>query len=155
MKVCTKCKVEQPLDCFSKHKLGKDGLRPQCKKCTSSATQSYYSKTSSKSRFRARHLIKKAKHRNPENFNLSVEFIEQKIEFGHCEVTGLPFVMEATETKIPHPFTPSLDRIDSSKHYTEDNVQVVCWIYNRAKGIDSPESVLLMADALVKIQKET
>ncbi len=32
-KVCTECKVEQELSCFSKHKRKKDGLSSQCKSC--------------------------------------------------------------------------------------------------------------------------
>lgn len=31
---CTKCLVEKPLSCFSKHPIGKYGVRPACRECT-------------------------------------------------------------------------------------------------------------------------
>lgn len=36
-------------------------------------------------------------------------------------------------------FNASLDRIDSSKDYTTDNTQLVCWIVNRMKSDFSME----------------
>lgn len=33
MKICLGCGLEKPKSEFSKHKLGKEGLRPRCKKC--------------------------------------------------------------------------------------------------------------------------
>jgi len=45
-------------------------------------------------------------------------------------------------------FCPSLDRVDSSKGYTKDNVQLVCRIYNTAKGNGTKEDVMKMVDAL-------
>ena len=33
MKICTKCKVEKALECFSKSKSGKNGFDSQCKEC--------------------------------------------------------------------------------------------------------------------------
>lgn len=33
MKTCSKCKTEQPLTHYSKHPLGKNGLRAHCKDC--------------------------------------------------------------------------------------------------------------------------
>ena len=32
-KICTKCKVEKPLDEFHKRKIGKFGRQPRCKVC--------------------------------------------------------------------------------------------------------------------------
>lgn len=33
-----------------------------------------------------------------------------------------------------HPQSPSIDRRDNNKGYTEDNCRVVCYWYNMAKG---------------------
>jgi hypothetical protein len=40
-KICTKCKVEKPLNDYYKHKNGKDGLNPVCKPCWKEETKSF------------------------------------------------------------------------------------------------------------------
>ncbi len=47
------------------------------------------------------------------------------------------------------PWAPSLDRQDNARGYTRDNVELVCWAYNRARGEDSHEVVWLMAQGLL------
>lgn len=49
-----------------------------------------------------------------------------------CAITGLPLVYDDPE-EDPEMFA-SLDRIDSSGHYAEGNLQVVCRFVNRWKG---------------------
>jgi hypothetical protein len=87
-------------------------------------------------------------------FDLTRAWILEKLEAGVCEITGIPFILEATEEdrkgKFTHPFSPSVDRIDSLRGYTKDNCQVVVWIYNRAKGEDDHEDILKLAKALVE-----
>ena len=41
-KVCTKCGIEKTVDCFSKKKDGKYGVRSYCKDCQSISGKSYY-----------------------------------------------------------------------------------------------------------------
>ncbi len=62
---------------------------------------------------------------------------------GVCERTGIAFEPGGD-------FGASLDRIDNSRGYTTDNVQAVCWAYNRAKGASTDAVVLRMATALVR-----
>ena len=70
-------------------------------------------------------------------FNLSQEWIQNKLEQGTCELTGLAFKMVTEETygeqNNMQPFSPSLDRIIPSKGYTEENCQVICNIANQCK----------------------
>jgi len=40
-KVCSVCKIFKPLLCFSKQKLGKNGLRSYCKDCNSVLIKEY------------------------------------------------------------------------------------------------------------------
>lgn len=44
MKLCSKCKVEKPFKEFTKHPLGKDGLRSNCKSCS----KKYYNENKDK-----------------------------------------------------------------------------------------------------------
>jgi hypothetical protein len=98
--------------------------------------------------FRASRLLADAKHRYPEHFDLTLEWLSERIAKGYCEVTGISFDTKGHGAPA-RPFTPSLDRIDPSKPYTQSNTQVVVWIYNRAKGVHSHNDVVTMAKALI------
>lgn len=52
--------------------------------------------------------------------------VQQK---GKCALSGIDM-----QPRTRSPFRPSLDRIDSTKHYTIDNVQFVCSILNVMKN---------------------
>lgn len=100
-------------------------------------------------------LFLACKHRqkrdNPDApFDLTKEWILERIEAGVCQVTKLPFSLELTVTN-KRPFAPSIDRIDPNKFYTKDNCQVVCFIYNVAKGEFSNSDVITLANAVCKI----
>lgn len=86
-----------------------------------------------------------SKTRLPEEHSITTSWIEEKLKIGVCEVTNLPFIFESHS-----PFTPSLDRKDSSKGYTPENTQVVVWIYNTAKNKFTHNDVLVLAQALLK-----
>lgn len=105
---------------------------------------------------RAVHMLNSAKQRAKKyklDFDIDFEFIFQKLEKGVCEVTGIPFVLRTNGGKghRDNSFSPSLERRDNNKGYTKDNVQVVCWIYNRAKGAFPLEDLLTMTQALLKV----
>lgn len=82
-------------------------------------------------------------------FDLTREWAEEKIESGVCEVTGIQFEYSKNGNDRFQPFMPSVDRIDSSKGYTQDNCRMVVWIYNMAKAEWDDDTVLKMATALV------
>lgn len=96
-------------------------------------------------RGRAVALYHNSKTRRPLGHTLTVEWIEERLKHG-CAITGLPFVFEAGK----QPFSPSLDKIDCTGDYTEDNVRVVVWLYNTAKNVFDDDDVLIMARALVE-----
>lgn len=92
-------------------------------------------------KYRARTLTSGAQQRakNVGNeFNLTKEWVEQKLRDGKCEITGIDFFIKPysskSEYKRVHPHSPSLDQIDPGKGYTLDNVQVVCDQVNKFKG---------------------
>ena len=47
--------------------------------------------------------------------------------------------------------SPSLDRIDSSMGYTEDNVQWTCWRYNDAKSNMSDDAFISLCLAVASV----
>jgi hypothetical protein len=92
----------------------------------------------SKARFRAK--------KSGREFALDdyVQEITRVIEEGRCQLTGLPFDLEGKDKR----FRPSLDRIDSDKGYTPDNVRVVLTCVNKML-LDYGEAFFLnMADAI-------
>jgi hypothetical protein len=80
-------------------------------------------------------------------FDLTKEWIEQKITSGICEVTGLPFNLSVLST-AKRPFAPSIDKKDPKGYYTKDNCQVVCFIYNVAKSEFTHDDVVTLANAV-------
>lgn len=75
--------------------------------------------------------------------NLQVLMLAQNYT---CKQTGILF--DFTMGKGKRPFGPTVDRIDSSRGYEPDNIQLVCNIYNYAKNEFSDSDVLLFANAL-------
>lgn len=69
---------------------------------------------------------------------------------GLCAVTGIELMPSATNTKKEsNPWTVSVDRIDSTKGYTKDNIRLVCLMYNICKGIWTDADVRLMCEGVL------
>jgi len=79
-------------------------------------------------------------------FAISHEDVLAGILTGCCARTGIKFVMDEPKS----PWRPSIDRIDNSKGYRKDNIQIVAWVYNCAKYTYSDDVVLEMSRSLVK-----
>lgn len=50
--------------------------------------------------------------------------------------------------------SPSLDRIDSNKDYTVDNIQIISWRANRIKNDSTPEELRKLADYMERLNKK-
>jgi hypothetical protein len=110
---CTKCGVWKSRSDFHAHKQCKGGINTVCRQCRQPLSASNYKNTSLEYR-----LWYRAKRRAKVKglaFNLEISDIKiPKV----CPVFGVPMVVN-TE------YAASLDRIDSSKGYTKDNIQVI------------------------------
>nr|WEM05543.1 endonuclease [Ralstonia phage BOESR1] len=77
-------------------------------------------------------------------FSITQDWVEERLQAGRCEVTGIPF--DFTFNRI---WSPSLDRVDNALGYTPENTRMVVFIYNSAKNTGTDADVLQMATALV------
>jgi hypothetical protein len=66
---------------------------------------------------------------------------------GRCEITGIEFRLNGK--RGPFPFSPSVDRIDASKGYTEDNTRFILWGCNAIKGTGTDADMIEIARAIV------
>lgn len=66
--------------------------------------------------------------------NLTTEFLAAQMQSsgGKCSVSGIPFSGCRYPGQRVRPWMPSIDRIDSRRGYTEDNVRLVCAAVNLA-----------------------
>lgn len=164
MKTCSKCGQTKPYEMFFKDAGRNDGKTPQCKTCMKQAADArretgkeaevqaeWRKRKKNDPTYRASRLLADATQRAKKNglpIDIDLEWVSDRIVQGYCEVTNLKFDLRPA---VPaRPFTPSLDRIDPRKGYTKENTRVVCWVYNRAKGVHSHSAVLILAEALCK-----
>lgn len=85
--------------------------------------------------------------------NISDQFVLNllKKQDGKCAATGIVLEASRPDThKDRKPYVVSIDRIDSSKGYTEDNVQLVCSIFNCCKNCYKMEDVTNMCKEYLK-----
>ena len=80
---------------------------------------------------KARAASKSRTGRNME-FDLTPEYIQDLFDKsnGCCAITGISFDMELGKHRNRNPYRPSVDRIDSTKGYIKDNIQIVLSIVN-------------------------
>ena len=84
-------------------------------------------------------------------------WIEEKILVGFCEVTGIPFDLTSQTTSTVHaknPWVSSIDRINSSKPYLKDNVQLVVYMYNVCKAEFAHADVVKFCRAVAATEME-
>lgn len=168
IKHCNKCDLDKSIDDFGSHKRNKDGKQLWCKSCTTS----YYNgwrvahrgkakplEERSFKRFystihgRAIHMNNNARARAKRNkieYTLDAIWIENKLIEGICEITGIPFILRENNGKghRQNSFSPSIDRIHQTGPYSQENCQMTCWIYNRAKGAFPLEDLSKMMEAI-------
>jgi hypothetical protein len=86
-------------------------------------------------------MFQHAKSRNKTHgldFDIDKEYLLSLFERqnNECALTGIKFQYDIGDDSLDlthkRPFAPSLDRIDSKRGYTKDNVRIVCVIVNFA-----------------------
>lgn len=79
-------------------------------------------------------------------FNLTDEWAAARWT-GYCEITKIKF--RSSGKQGPHPFSPSIDKIDPTKGYTQENSRFILLGCNALKGRGSDQDMLEIAKAIV------
>lgn len=161
-KKCAACKIKKDKSEFSNDKQNHDGLNNSCKKCRIDIM----SKSISKYDQFIQKLFNDLKH-NAKTRNIKVEITVDDIKelydkqngicvYSDVKMTHLGY--QNKETKDGHiynKFNISVDRIDSKKHYSKDNIQLVCAQVNRVKYDMNHEEFLDMVKRIYNKQIKT
>ena len=88
-------------------------------------------------------------------FDLDVDWIENKLIAGYCEVSGLPFAFTSLKTGkggagSQNPFSPTLNITTPKKGYLKSNIKVVIWMYYSGKQNVSHDTFMQLCRALVR-----
>ncbi len=94
-------------------------------------------------------LVKQAGRRSkkkgvPFDLDAHLSQIEERVQRGVCEMTGLAFNFYCQGVSWN---SPSLDRIDPTRGYIYDNIRVVCFGMNAALGNWGEKVLRMMLDA--------
>jgi hypothetical protein len=149
-KTCNTCKEEKLPAEFSINNAAKDGLQYNCRTCDNKRQvqrrqqnldahleyQRNYQRDRRKDfEYRLRMLINASKQRaklNDREHDINVEDIKAIYPVdGCCPIFGIKLEFNGAGFRDS---SPSIDRIDSTKGYTRDNIQVISWKANRIKG---------------------
>jgi len=159
-KVCAICKEDQFLSEYSKNVSASDGLQYRCRTCdlayqTKRRADKYdesleYSRNYQRNRrqnydYRLQMLInsskQRAKNKNREH-SITVEDIKAIYPVdGCCPIFGMKLEFNQAGFRES---SPSIDRIDSTKGYTRDNIQIISWKANRVKGYATVEELEML-----------
>lgn len=159
-KQCNMCQEHKALFEFSKNKSSKDGLQYRCRSCDNKyqsdrrnknkeATLQYGREYQSKRRqnfeYRLKMLLNASKQRavlkNREHTLTLDDIKELYPKDGKCPVFGFDLEFNSAGFRET---SPSIDRIDSTKGYTRDNVQIISWKANRLKAYATVEDLEIL-----------
>jgi predicted DNA-binding protein YlxM (UPF0122 family) len=71
-----------------------------------------------------------------------------------CPILGLKLNYDGYDSSYERAdYSPSIDRIDSSKGYLIDNIQIISWRANRIKNDSTPEELKKIADYMLNLVK--
>jgi len=159
-KCCNRCKTYLPFSLFSRNSANNDKLSSHCKDCDKKGQDKIKAKNYTK-RLQQDRQYRAVKHQtfdyrlkallNASKQRASIKNIEHSITVedlkdiypkdGCCPVFG--FKLEFGNAGF-RDHSPSIDKIDPSKGYTKDNIQILSWRANRLKADSTVEELEML-----------
>ena len=151
---CLKCLSMLPLtsDFFHRNCASKNGLHTICKECRVGHVRLHYANTVvNRQASRQEWILKRTRDAKRRavgkglDFDLDFSLIDQP---DFCPIFGVELSYETNTGNGKQDNAASLDRIDSLKGYTNDNVRVISWKANRLKSNSTPEEIIKLFQSL-------
>ena len=162
---CNKCKQWRPISKFNIDNTVLHGNRGGlCRECKDCQRKRYYEQRNKlfendnlALKYKLQQALKGTKRRSKEKniFNdLNIDFLmylweKQK---GLCAITGFPMTYKFYEGRVNTNL--SVDRIDSTKGYSKENVQLVCMAANQMKNDLSMNEFIELCEAVIALERE-
>lgn len=156
-KYCVACKEDVNISLFAINKATKDGLQNRCKSCDNFRqairriekrtelnfkNKKYQEQRRKDPNYRIQMLLNSAKQRASKKnreFTITIDDLKNIWPLDNkCPVFG--FNLEWNDSGF-RDTSPSIDRKDSSKGYTLENIQIISWKANRIKADSSLEDL--------------
>lgn len=161
-KCCSTCKHILDVSKFNKDKSANDGLQSSCRLCqvkrlykSSSTFDGFINKLFQDIKGNTKNKAKDI------DIQITIQDIKDlyKKQDGKCAMTGIKMTYTTqhdgkSSQHIKNKWNISVDRIDSNKGYTVDNIQLVCAIINRMKMDFSNDEFISLCDALASNNKD-
>lgn len=155
-KFCPPCGIEHLTKEFDSDKSQPDGLQSYCKKVRHERRLVYLSTYDGFIKNLFKDLRSNAKKRKIQ-VNITLQDIKDLYisQNKQCAISKITMTHQATDRKegdqhILNKWNISVDRIDSKKPYTKDNIQLVCAIINRLKMSLSDEDFLFLCGCITQ-----
>jgi hypothetical protein len=152
---CPRCQTEKDVSEFSGDKSSKSGLQTYCKLCHAKITSIRECTLDGFINIIYRELKYNARNRNKE-FRITKDDIKELYEKqqGNCAVSGVKMthIRNTGDGRCKNPRNISVDRIDSSKGYTKDNIQLICSAANTIKWDLDQEEFFAICELITNYQ---
>ena len=156
MPICSKCNIDKPESEFYKNnKHYRSGFSYDCKPCHKIYYVNNYDRLQKQNRTKRlndpiKYMLYNAKQRaKKKGVAFSIDITKLHVPT-HCPVFGVELIYGGTGKTEKgygaYENAASLDRINPTKGYVDDNVIIICWEANRAKALLTPEKLRLLSE---------
>lgn len=163
--LCNKCKQWFTSDHFNKDNTflhgNRGGLCRECKDCQKQRYLKERAKLAEDDHYAWRYKLYQALKGTKRRSKIKDTYNDLDLEYlmylwnkqeGKCALTGLQMTYKFYEGRVNT--NVSVDRIDSSKGYTRDNIQLVCMAANQMKNDLSMDELLFMCNKIISAAYE-
>lgn len=142
-KKCSSCQFDKSFDEMIKSKVNKNGIGSYCKDCMKIKSINFREKnpiqqmlSNCKSSAKRRNIV----------FDLQLEDL---VIPTYCKYLGIQLEFNVGNGLLPQ--TPSIDRIDTNKGYTKDNIQIISHKANALKSDLNIDTLIYFANQILLI----